>query len=118
MFVLGTRVARWFLFKPKIPKTLEGLALEDNGIFYVHLVNIPAIWHIYGHLVLFTPFWYIFTRFGMLYEEKSGNPVWNCGKVGRAAKWAKSIVILYICTYKFHLVAKISGFGFCDPKQS
>jgi hypothetical protein len=26
--------------------TLEGLAMEDVGIFYVNLVNVPAIWQI------------------------------------------------------------------------
>jgi hypothetical protein len=28
----------------------------------------------YGHLVYFLPFWYILPVFGMLYQEKSGNP--------------------------------------------
>jgi hypothetical protein len=28
----------------------------------------------YGHLVDFVVIWYIFPRFGMLYQEKSGNP--------------------------------------------
>jgi hypothetical protein len=27
-----------------------------------------------GHLVYFAGIWYIFSRFGMLYQEKSGNP--------------------------------------------
>jgi hypothetical protein len=27
-----------------------------------------------GHLVYFVVIWYIFPRFGMLYQEKSGNP--------------------------------------------
>jgi hypothetical protein len=45
------------------------------GIFYGPLVCLTAIWYIlwsfgifYGHLVYFS-------RFGMLYEEKSGNTV-------------------------------------------
>jgi hypothetical protein len=42
--------------------------LRPNGIFYVHLVH-------------FVVMWYIFTRFGMLYREKSGNPVSNQKKV-------------------------------------
>jgi hypothetical protein len=44
--------------------------MEDVGIFYmyVHLVIFPAIWHI------FSLFWYIFNCFGLLYQEKSGNP--------------------------------------------
>jgi hypothetical protein len=51
---------------------LEGLALEDVSTFYGHLVYF--IWYIvrsfgifYGHLVYFP-------RFGMLYQDKSGNP--------------------------------------------
>jgi hypothetical protein len=28
----------------------------------------------YGHLVYFVVIWDIFSRFGMLYQEKSGNP--------------------------------------------
>jgi hypothetical protein len=34
-----------------------------------HLVYI-----FYGTLVLFVVIWYIFFRFGMMYDEKSGNP--------------------------------------------
>jgi hypothetical protein len=53
---------------------LEGIAIEDVGIFYGHLVYFTAIWCIskpfgifYGNLVYFS-------RFGMLYQGKSGNP--------------------------------------------
>jgi hypothetical protein len=28
----------------------------------------------YGPLLYFMDFWYIFPRFGILYQEKSGNP--------------------------------------------
>jgi hypothetical protein len=28
----------------------------------------------YGHLIYFVIIWYIFFHFGMLYQEKSGNP--------------------------------------------
>jgi hypothetical protein len=35
--------------------------LENVGIFYGHLVN-------------FVVFWFIISRFGTLYEEKSGSP--------------------------------------------
>jgi hypothetical protein len=37
----------------------------------------PILWLLeifYGHLVHFAVIWYIFPRFGMLYQEKSGNP--------------------------------------------
>jgi hypothetical protein len=53
---------------------LEGLAVEDVGIFYGHFENYPAIWYFCVHLVHFVAIWYIFPRFGILYQEKSGNP--------------------------------------------
>jgi hypothetical protein len=31
----------------------------------------------YGHLVYFVVIWYIFPRFGILYQEKSGNTVFD-----------------------------------------
>jgi hypothetical protein len=48
--------------------------MEDVGIFYVQLVNFPAIWNMLWPFGIFPQFWYIFTRFGMLCQEKSGNP--------------------------------------------
>jgi hypothetical protein len=51
------------------------------GIFYDHLVYFTAIF--YGHLVYFVVTWYIFTRFGILDHEKSGNPGYDpCSKKG------------------------------------
>jgi hypothetical protein len=38
--------------------------LRTLGIFCCHLVCLKVIW-------------YIFSRFGMLYQEKSGNPEWT-----------------------------------------
>jgi hypothetical protein len=56
---------------------LEGFAMEDVGILNVHFVYFTASWYILwpfdtlgGHLVYFS-------RFGMLYLGKSGNPVAN-----------------------------------------
>jgi hypothetical protein len=56
------------------------------GIFCDHLVYFVAIWEIlwpFGiscdYLVYFVVIWYIFPHFGMLYQEKSGNPVLNLG---------------------------------------
>jgi K+-transporting ATPase A subunit len=45
--------------------------MENVSIFYGHLVNFTAIRYV---LVYFMLIWYIFPRFGMLYQEKSGNP--------------------------------------------
>jgi hypothetical protein len=48
---------------------LEGLAMENVGIFYVHLVYFTAIgkmlWSFgifWGHLVYFSPFWHVVPR--------------------------------------------------------
>jgi hypothetical protein len=38
-------------------------------LFYGHVMYV-----VYGHLVYFVVIWYIFPRFGMLCQEKSGNP--------------------------------------------
>jgi hypothetical protein len=62
---IETGVARWFVFKPKIPIWVNfwGLAMENLGIFYDHLVYFTAIGNILwpfgilcGHLVYFSPF--------------------------------------------------------------
>jgi hypothetical protein len=61
--------------KSKFWQILKSLAKEDAGI-------VMAIWCtsrpngiIYGHFINFVVIWYIFSLFGMLYREKSGNPV-------------------------------------------
>jgi hypothetical protein len=57
------------------------------GIFCRHLVNFIAV----------IAAWYIFSRFGMLYQEKSGNP--GCGsQIWR--KW--NLETKYIPRYSFH----------------
>jgi hypothetical protein len=48
--------------------------MEQLVIFNYHLVYFTAIGNTYGHLVYFVVSWYIFPRFGILYQEKSGNP--------------------------------------------
>jgi hypothetical protein len=57
--------------------------LRQFGIFYGNLVYFMAIWYIlrqfgifYGNLVYFTAIWY----FGILCQEKSGNPELHIGK--------------------------------------
>jgi hypothetical protein len=48
--------------------------LQSFGVFYGHVVYFMAIWYIlwpFGNAVVI---WYIFPRFGMLCQEKSGNP--------------------------------------------
>jgi hypothetical protein len=74
------RDARWFIFRPKI----FNLATFWRVLQWKMLVYCMGIWSIlwtfnifYGHLVYFVVVWYIFPRFGRLYQEKSGNPVPN-----------------------------------------
>jgi hypothetical protein len=45
---MGSGVARWHIFKPKIPIWVNfgGFALVVVGIFYDHLVYFAAIWYI------------------------------------------------------------------------
>jgi hypothetical protein len=73
-----SRVARWNNFQTKNP---------DLGKFWrvlqwKMLLYFMGIWPILrlfgtfsGHLVYFMAIWYIFPRFGMLHQEKSGDPV-------------------------------------------
>jgi hypothetical protein len=59
--------------KSKFGYISEGLAMKDAGIFYGHLVHFffcYILWTfgiVRGNLVYFS-------RFGILYQEKSGNP--------------------------------------------
>jgi hypothetical protein len=55
-------------------KFWEGLAMEDVGRFYVHLVHFVAFWYILwpfgtfcGHLVHFVAIWYILWLFGIFF---------------------------------------------------
>jgi hypothetical protein len=71
-FVIATRVARWYIFKPKIPIWVN-FGESCYGIYYMAIwsvlwpfdICVIPIWYIFGHY---------FFRVGMLYLEKSGNP--------------------------------------------
>jgi hypothetical protein len=60
--------------KSKFGSILEGLRMENIGIFYVHLEYFTAIWYNLWPFGNVDAFWYIFPRFGILCLEKSGNP--------------------------------------------
>jgi hypothetical protein len=49
--------------------------MEDVGIFYGHLVYLMAIWYFCGNVGAFYGYLVYFTRCGMFYQDKSGNPV-------------------------------------------
>jgi hypothetical protein len=50
--------------------------LEWNkiDIFYIHLEYLKEFGIFYDHLVHFVFIWYIFSRFGIMDQKKSGNP--------------------------------------------
>jgi hypothetical protein len=55
---------------------LEGPVIEDVGISYGHLVYFTAIrYTLLTFGILFGTLVYFLSRFGMLYQDKSGNPV-------------------------------------------
>jgi hypothetical protein len=53
---------------------LEELGIEDVGIFYSLLVYFVAIWSNLWPFGIFYGYLVCFSRFGMLYPVKSGNP--------------------------------------------
>jgi hypothetical protein len=53
---------------------LEGPAMEDVGIFYVLLVHFTVLWYILWTLGRVRRNLVYFSRLGILYQEKSGNP--------------------------------------------
>jgi hypothetical protein len=66
--------------KSQFGKNFQGLRLENVDIFYGHLEYLMDIWdilHMTIHLVHFVFIWYIFSSFGIMHQEKAGNPVGN-----------------------------------------
>jgi hypothetical protein len=54
---------------------LKGLGMENVGLFYVsHLAYFKAVWYILCPSGKFCVIWHTFPRFGILHQEKSGNP--------------------------------------------
>jgi hypothetical protein len=62
-----------YIFKPKIQiwVIFGGSWNESVDLLCCHLEYFASLWYI---LWQFGTFGYIFTRFGMFYQEKSGNP--------------------------------------------
>jgi hypothetical protein len=64
------RVARWFVFKPKIPICVEfeGTLKIFTYIFCGHLEYYMDILDVYDHLVHFVFIWYILCSFGTFFR--------------------------------------------------
>jgi hypothetical protein len=61
-------------FSNQKSKFFEGLLMDDVGILYGHLVYFIAIGYILVAFGIFKCDLVYFSRFGMLFQEKSGNP--------------------------------------------
>jgi hypothetical protein len=48
--------------------------LENVALFYAHLEYFADIWDILYPFVTLWYIWYIFSGFGIMFQEKSGNP--------------------------------------------
>jgi hypothetical protein len=60
--------------------------MENIGMFYGHVEYILAIWYIIWPMGNLVVFWYIFSLFGILYHEKSGNPDGEVGMYNTASQ--------------------------------
>jgi hypothetical protein len=69
---------------------LEGLPMEGAGIIYGHLVYFTATLYILWPFGLLCSYLVYFYRFGMLYQQKSGNPVPTFGVLDFCFKVALS----------------------------
>jgi hypothetical protein len=68
-------VARWYIFKPKIPIGVNFGGSCNIICWYILWSILRPFGIFYNHLVYFVVIWYIFPHFCMSYKEKSGNPV-------------------------------------------
>jgi hypothetical protein len=52
--------------------------MEDDGTFYGHFVHFTVFCYILWTFGIVRGYYVCFFRFGILYQEKSGNPVYRC----------------------------------------
>jgi hypothetical protein len=70
------------------------------NIFCGHLLNFVAIWYILWRLGIFYGHLVCFSRFGMMYQGKSGNPDCN-DKWSEPLPWVSFLKVArhYLCAY-------------------
>jgi hypothetical protein len=75
--------------------------MEDVGIFYGHLVHFTVFWYILLTFGIFCGNLLYFSRFGILYREKSGNPdMYKSRSVGSLCFPAQEPILGTIVSYK------------------
>jgi hypothetical protein len=89
---------------------LERLAIEDVSIVHGHLVYFTAI----EYILLYFAIWYIFPRFGMFNQEKSGKPAHASLSCRKIVNFSSRVTRLDFFTswVKIVQVAQISGLLF------
>jgi hypothetical protein len=73
VFRLRDRVARWNIFKPKILTRVNYGGTCNGRLWYIVILRLFVIPILWPHGIFYDNFVY-FSRFGILYQEKSGNP--------------------------------------------
>jgi hypothetical protein len=74
--------------------------LRTFGLFYGHLVYFTDIWYILWLLWSFGT--YIFSRFGMLHQERSGNPDFERSKF---CHHLRLLITIYACKYLYIIIS-------------
>jgi hypothetical protein len=79
--------------------------MEDVNIFNGHLVYFTANWYIlwpFGYVVVIG---YIFTRFGILWLEKSGNPdAAVCGGMQKVSSFLAQPTFVGCCLIAYEII--------------
>jgi hypothetical protein len=82
---------------PNLGKFWKALyVMENAGIFYSHLEYFTVIWYILYPFVNVVVIWYILPRFGILCQEKSGNPAGNIQRPTLGKVATRKIVIFWL----------------------
>jgi hypothetical protein len=88
----GSRVARWFIFKPKIPICAYFVG-PWYWYFYNHSEYFTAIWKIVWQFGIFCGNLYIFSRFGMFGPSKIWQPCLVLGEAERDGVRVEVVVV-------------------------
>jgi hypothetical protein len=96
---VGTRVARRYILKPKIPIWVNFVGSCNGRCWYTNVLYFTANWCVYMPIwSILGSFWYILPNFGMRYQEKSGNPGGTCCRSRRRCRrWTDWIRPGWLC---------------------
>jgi hypothetical protein len=70
----GCQMVCFQIKNPNLGKFWRVLQWKILAYFMTIWPSLRSLKIFYGHLVYFVVIWYIFPHFGILYQEKSGNP--------------------------------------------